>query len=285
MILNKKIDFIDLYNNRSRKEFDRFMIEYIDYHKSPLIYGIKNIVNNQWYIGQTKDLYQRLWNTRDRDGHCQKIDDKIGFIYDNGIENFEFYVLDECTVDELDSKEEFFCNKYDSYENGYNKSKDGKGRWQKGLVYWINPETRKELRLPDTEVPPNGFILGNTTLGRKCYYNPDTNEMIKLLPGDKIPIGFIEGNSIKGMNVYINTLTGKVIRLREGEEVPEGFITGNNTTNKIRVYSIINKKRYTLSSEEIRISDISDLRLGCPRGEFWNQDKWKLKEIINKSKI
>lgn len=285
MILNKSISFIDLYNNRSRKEFDKFMAKTINYHKSPLIYGIKNKIRNQWYIGQTKDLYQRLWNTRDRDGHCQKIDDKVGFIYDNGIENFDFYVLDECTIDELDSRELFFCERYDSYKNGYNKSVDGKGRWQKGLVYWINPETREEMRLPKDELPPSGFILGNTTLGRKCYYNPDTNEMIKLLPDERIPVGFIEGNVIKGMKVYINESTGKVIRLREGNKVPEGFVIGNNTTNKIRVYSILNKKRYTLSLEEIKSSEVNDLRLGCPRGEFWTQNKWKLREVIDKSRI
>jgi group I intron endonuclease len=265
----------------------KYLHENFNYNGDPIIYGIHNIINDKWYIGQTKDLYQRLWNTRNNEGHCQMVISGTHFINnEGGVDNFEFVILELCDYNSLDSMESYYVNKYNSYNNGYNKSKDGKGRWQKNLVYWINPNTRDEVRLPIGIKPPNGeYINSNTTLGRICYYNPSTKEMVKLLESDPIPSGFIKGNIIKGRKVYRNNITGDVIRLSPGENIPLGYTVGNNTTNKIRVYSIINKSRYTLSVDEIKSSCIEDFRYGCPRGEFWNDPKWINKCIINKNEI
>lgn len=286
METNFTIDFERIMEMSKQSEFNLFMKLNFKLSKTPLIYGIHNKLNTEkWYIDQSKDLYQRLWNTRNRDGHCQKVHDKTGFIYENGVSNFELVILNVCNESELDDLEEYYCKKYKSYEFGYNKSIDGKGRWQKGLRYLINPITREEIRIPKDKPIPEGFIDGVSTLGRECYYNPSTGEMIKLLPGSEIPSGYIKGNVIKGRKVYINKSTGKVIRLSPDEEIPEGFEIGNNTTGKIRVYSIIMKKRYSLSVSEIKESEIPDLRMGCPHGEFWNDDKWKLVDIIDKDEI
>lgn len=285
MILNKGVNFEFIYNNcRFKKDFYKNLGELIDYDKSNVIYGIHNLeFTDKWYIGQSKDLYQRLWNTRNRDGHCQKIDRKDGFIYENGVSKFELVIL-SVNPENLDKEESYYCNLYKSYECGYNKSIDGKGRWQKGLVYWINPITRDEVRLPRGVNPPEGFIKGSSTLGTKCYYNPESDEMIKLLPGDNVPEGFIKGNKIKGMKVYRNIYTGKVIRLTPGSHVPEGFVIGNNTTGKLRVFSIKNKRNYLMTKDQIINSDIDDLRLGCHRGD-WNDNKWLSKDIIDKNNI
>lgn len=37
-----------------------------------------------------------------------------------GIENFSFEIIEECKKEELDKKENFYINKYDTYNNGYN---------------------------------------------------------------------------------------------------------------------------------------------------------------------
>jgi hypothetical protein len=38
-----------------------------------------------------------------------------------GAEHFDFEVLEECSQEELDSKEKFYIDKYNSRDNGYNK--------------------------------------------------------------------------------------------------------------------------------------------------------------------
>ena len=45
-----------------------------------------------------------------------------------GIENFSFELIEECTQDELDDKEQYWIKYYDSFKNGYNNTIGGNGR-------------------------------------------------------------------------------------------------------------------------------------------------------------
>lgn len=42
-----------------------------------------------------------------------------------GVDVFTFEILEECTQEELNQKEVFYIEKYDSYHNGYNLSLGG----------------------------------------------------------------------------------------------------------------------------------------------------------------
>lgn len=44
-----------------------------------------------------------------------------------GIENFEFSILEECSEEQLNDKEKFYIQKYNSYNNGYNETLGGEG--------------------------------------------------------------------------------------------------------------------------------------------------------------
>ena len=86
------------------------------------IYKITNIHNDLCYIGQAVDIYKR-WND-----HCKAglgIDTPVGnklykAMKADGLENFTFELLIECPPEELNEKEKYFIELYQSDLYGYN---------------------------------------------------------------------------------------------------------------------------------------------------------------------
>lgn len=78
-----------------------------------IIYKITNIDNNKVYIGQTcQDLEVRIKAHKYYNGVISK----------NKMENYTIDVLEECdTLSDLDERERYWINHYDSIKNGYNK--------------------------------------------------------------------------------------------------------------------------------------------------------------------
>ena len=86
------------------------------------IYKITNLITDECYIGQAVDVYKR-WNE-----HCKcglGIDTPPGnklykAIQEYGLENFTFELLTECSASELNEKEKYFIELYQSNTFGYN---------------------------------------------------------------------------------------------------------------------------------------------------------------------
>lgn len=89
------------------------------------IYKITNKVNGKSYIGQTRYTVEFRWRQ-----HQHKKDNTYfhNALYKYGIENFTVETLEECNVEDLDSKEIFYIAKYDTFKNGYNLTIGGDGR-------------------------------------------------------------------------------------------------------------------------------------------------------------
>lgn len=92
-------------------------------HKSG-IYKITNLVNNLSYIGQAKDIYERYYN--------HHIYDYLRLDYDlykamrkDGFDNFIIEVVELCPIEQLDEKEIYWIQYYNTYNNGYNMTKGG----------------------------------------------------------------------------------------------------------------------------------------------------------------
>lgn len=88
------------------------------------IYKLTNLVTNQSYIGQSKNLEER-YKEHLYHRNCTNpspVDRDIG-IY--GIENFEYTILEECTEQELDDKEAYYIKLYDTVYHGYNQIAGG----------------------------------------------------------------------------------------------------------------------------------------------------------------
>lgn len=89
------------------------------------IYKITNLITDECYIGQAVDVYKR-WNE-----HCKcglGIDTPPGnklykAIQEYGLENFTFELLTECSASELNEKEKYFIELYQSNTFGYNGNK------------------------------------------------------------------------------------------------------------------------------------------------------------------
>lgn len=86
------------------------------------IYKIENKINGKVYIGQSRDILRR-W----RQHKVCRLQYPLYLAFQKyGIENFEFTVLEECSVDLLNGRELYYIQKYNSNksEYGYNQSID-----------------------------------------------------------------------------------------------------------------------------------------------------------------
>lgn len=92
------------------------------------IYKITNTYTDQCYIGQSVDVYKR-WSD-----HCKAglgIDAPVGnklykAMQEDGLYNFTFQLLCQCSKEELDEKEKYFISLYQSDIYGYNGTKGNK---------------------------------------------------------------------------------------------------------------------------------------------------------------
>lgn len=92
------------------------------------IYKISNLINNKVYIGQSVDIHKR-WNNHRSAYQNPKAHEYNYYLYRSmrkyGIENFNFEVIEECAIDELNQREIYWIDYYDSYRNGYNSTPGG----------------------------------------------------------------------------------------------------------------------------------------------------------------
>ena len=93
------------------------------------IYSIQNKINGKVYIGKTGMNFGDRWDSHRsllRNGkhfnqHLQRAWDKYGE------ENFEFIIIEDCQVEDLDNKERYYIELYRSKELSYNLADGGDG--------------------------------------------------------------------------------------------------------------------------------------------------------------
>lgn len=92
------------------------------------IYAIHNTSTNKYYIGQARDIKHR-WAQHKSRLKCGTHENKhLQASYDlYGADNFEYFVVEECSKQDMDTKEQVYICEYDSYYNGYNQDQGGAG--------------------------------------------------------------------------------------------------------------------------------------------------------------
>lgn len=111
------------------------------------IYKITNKINNKCYIGQSKDIIKR-WKTEYKwhklNRHLQSAFNKYG------LENFDFEILEECSPNLLNEREQFWITIYNSFDRnfGYNKTLGGAGTL--GRTFAMTEETKNKIRIANT---------------------------------------------------------------------------------------------------------------------------------------
>lgn len=92
------------------------------------IYKITNKINKKSYIGQSKNIEHR-WiahKSESRLSYNPQYNYSIHKAFRKyGIENFTFEIIENTTPAELNDKEKYWIEYYDSYNNGYNETTGG----------------------------------------------------------------------------------------------------------------------------------------------------------------
>lgn len=94
------------------------------------IYKIKNDINNKVYIGQTIRNVQNRWmNHLSRARYPEKWKFPLyNAMNKYGVEHFSIELIEECKDEDMDERERYWINYYDSYYNGYNAALGGQDR-------------------------------------------------------------------------------------------------------------------------------------------------------------
>ena len=82
------------------------------------IYKITNILNNLIYVGQSTNIYKRWSNHRSNGFNIKSREYNIPLYQDfrkYGFENFKFEIIEECLKEELNEKEQYWIEYYDSF--------------------------------------------------------------------------------------------------------------------------------------------------------------------------
>lgn len=95
------------------------------FKRIPVIYGIKNVLTNKWYIGSCKDMYDRFVRHRSllkcNKHHSQKLQHSYNKYGEDSFEIFILQYLDNIdTIEEIIEIENDTIIKYNSIDNGYN---------------------------------------------------------------------------------------------------------------------------------------------------------------------
>ena len=89
------------------------------------IYKITQISTNQCYIGQAKDIKERL---REHMKCGLGIDTPVGnklykAMIENSLDDFIFEIIEECNISDLNEKEKYYIDLFQSYDYGFNSNR------------------------------------------------------------------------------------------------------------------------------------------------------------------
>lgn len=90
------------------------------------IYKITNNINNHCYIGQSIHIEDR-WNEHKNKYNWERENKKPLYLafQKYGLENFTFEIIEECKPEQLNLKEQYWIDYFNSYKNGYNMTCGG----------------------------------------------------------------------------------------------------------------------------------------------------------------
>lgn len=92
------------------------------------IYKIENLKNGHKYIGQSVNIAAR-WNKEKINAfkpQCHEYNYPLSKAFRKyGLENFSFEIIEECSIEDLNTKERYWIAYYNTFYNGYNQTLGG----------------------------------------------------------------------------------------------------------------------------------------------------------------
>tara|TARA_R100001086_G_scaffold236386_2_gene159816 strand:- start:708 stop:1394 length:687 start_codon:yes stop_codon:yes gene_type:complete len=111
-----------------------------------IVYKITNSINNKCYIGISKNTFRKRYNHRDDWWNAPSVNKILKqSIEKHGYENFKVEILENCEKTELEEKEKYYINKFNSFiPNGYNLTTGGSYSYEVSIESKLkNSETNK----------------------------------------------------------------------------------------------------------------------------------------------
>lgn len=116
------------------------------------IYKITNLINGKEYIGKTELTIEDRFKRHIIDSRKENNEKRPLYNAFNkyGIENFIVEEIEKCNDEELNLKEEYWIDYYNTYSNGYNATKGGDGKtlinYEEILFLYNDGLTLKEIK-------------------------------------------------------------------------------------------------------------------------------------------
>ena len=136
-----------------------------------VIYKWTNTLNNKSYIGQTvrpKKRYERHLY----DAFVEKFDNHFyRALRKYGADVFTYEILEVVPVEDLNKREIYWIDHFDSYKNGYNETTGGKGM----CGYKWSEEQKLAHKIRMTEINRKLF-LGKPSANKGKHFRPRTEE-------------------------------------------------------------------------------------------------------------
>ena len=105
------------------------------------------------YIGQSIDIERRI---KQHLVYCVQDNTAIhNAIKKYGADNFDWEIIEECTLNELDTKEQFWINYYNTYNIGYNETRGGQNK-----QHYVDYDKIKEIFLKTRNIQQTAIEVG-----------------------------------------------------------------------------------------------------------------------------
>lgn len=175
-----------------------------------IIYKITNKINGKVYIGQTiTPLNQRMSKHYSRANTEENPTGLHAAMKKYGRDNFDVEIVCECSTEELDDKERYYIEFYDSYNSGYNLTRGG----QDGIGSRILFDKEKVI-----EAYNRHKTISDTAKELNCGYRTLSN----YLKENNIPILYKPTGNLENLQKGVGN------RFKEGDGVKSVRITDLN---------------------------------------------------------
>lgn len=137
------------------------------------IYKITNNINGHSYIGQSIHVEERFKEHK-KPYNWNKEKNKLLYIafQKYGLENFSFDIIEECQPNQLDIKEQYWIDYYNTYQNGYNLTTGGETNY--GENHPGHKLTKQDVinirtRYANLERKKDVYLLYNQRIGQSGF--------------------------------------------------------------------------------------------------------------------
>lgn len=150
------------------------------------IYMVINLINDKKYIGQSINIKQRFITNHQYDFNNPKNSSYNTKFYQAlrkyGWNNFAVLVLEQCDKNQLDEREIYYIDKYNTFKEGYNSTIGGQ-YWTSKIHSQEIEEKRRQTReknqsLKSENHPRAKLTNEEVALIRKRYINGETIDII-----------------------------------------------------------------------------------------------------------